>query len=303
VRYTRRNFIGTAAAVGAALGAAGGRAARATLAPPASEGDDRRVFHNGKLGLGLVTYNVGKDMDLETLITTCEAAQLDAVELRTTHAHGVEPSLTPEQRAAVRERFAASSVALAGLGSTCEYHSPDPDTVRAQIERTFEFVELAEDIGAIGVKVRPNGLPEGVDPEKTLEQIGRALEECAGKARECGVEIFVEVHGGGTSDPRNMRRIMDVCTDPVVGVTWNCNQSDLAAGSIKETFPLLRDRVKMIHTHDWYEDYPYKQELIPFLLEMGFTGYCLAEMPETADPVRVLRYYRKLFDEWVKGLS
>lgn len=261
------------------------------------------MFHNGKLGLGLVTYNVGKDMDLETLISACEAASLDAIELRTSHAHGVEPSLRPEQRAAVRARLSTSSVTLAALGSTCEYHSPDPDTVRANIELTFLFLELARDVGAKGVKVRPNGLPEGVDPEKTVEQIGRALEECAGKARECGVGIFVEVHGGGTSDPRTMRRIMDVCTDPVVGVTWNCNQSDLVDRSIEETFPLLGGRVKMVHTHDWYEDYPYKQELIPFLLEMGFTGYCLAEMPETADPVRVLRYYRKLFDEWVEELS
>ena len=43
--------------------------------------------------LGLVTYMVGAQMDLDTLIGVCEKAGIGAVELRTTHKHGVEPSL------------------------------------------------------------------------------------------------------------------------------------------------------------------------------------------------------------------
>jgi hypothetical protein len=31
-----------------------------------------------------------------------------------------------------------------------------------------------------------------------------------------------------------------------------------------------------------------------------FQGYCLIEMPQTADPERVLHYYRRLFDETVE---
>ena len=42
--------------------------------------------------LGAVTYNVLKDMDLPTLIRTLETTGLAAVELRTGHKHGVEPS-------------------------------------------------------------------------------------------------------------------------------------------------------------------------------------------------------------------
>ena len=40
--------------------------------------------------LGIVTYNIGKDWDLDTLIANCEGTGFDGVELRTTHAHGVE---------------------------------------------------------------------------------------------------------------------------------------------------------------------------------------------------------------------
>ena len=43
--------------------------------------------------LGLVTYNIGRNWDIETIIEKLEAAGFEAVELRTTHKHGVEPSL------------------------------------------------------------------------------------------------------------------------------------------------------------------------------------------------------------------
>jgi len=55
-----------------------------------------------------------------------------------------------------------------------------------------EWVRLARDIGARGVKVRPNGLPEGVPVERTLEQIGRALAECGAVAADNGVQIWVD---------------------------------------------------------------------------------------------------------------
>jgi sugar phosphate isomerase/epimerase len=66
---------------------------------------------------GLVTYLWGKDMDLVTLIDVCEKSGLAGVELRTEHAHGVEPQLSKNQRAEVRIRFADSPVSLVGYGS------------------------------------------------------------------------------------------------------------------------------------------------------------------------------------------
>jgi sugar phosphate isomerase/epimerase len=60
-----------------------------------------------------------------TLIELCKKAGVAAVELRTTHAHGVEPSLPAERRKEVRKRFEDAGVVLWGLGTTCEFHSPD----------------------------------------------------------------------------------------------------------------------------------------------------------------------------------
>ena len=49
--------------------------------------------------LGLVTYMWGADWDLPTLLKNCAATGFEAVELRSTHKHGVEPMISPAQRA------------------------------------------------------------------------------------------------------------------------------------------------------------------------------------------------------------
>ena len=235
----------------------------------------------GSFHLGLVTYNVAKDWDLDTLLRNVREAGLEGVEFRTTHAHGVERTLTTTERADVRKKCADAGLLQTSLGSVCEFHSPDPAVVRKNVEDCREWVLLAKDIGARGVKVRPNGLPKDVPEEKTLEQIGRALAECGAFARDHGVEIWVEVHGDQTKVPARMRRIMDVCSHPSVGLTWNSNDTDVADGSVAASFALLRPFVRCCHITDLRSAYPYR-ELFALLQQSGFTGFTLCEFP---DPV------------------
>src|SRR5687767_2195998 len=112
------------------------------------------------LKVGTVTYNIAKDWDVPTIIKNLSEVGMDAVELRTTHKHGVEISLPPAARAEVRKRFEDSPVKIGGLGTICEYHAADPAVVRKNIEETKAWVKLAKDLGSPGVKVRPNGLPK-----------------------------------------------------------------------------------------------------------------------------------------------
>ena len=127
--------------------------------------------------LGLETYNLAKDWDLTTIIDNCQETGFEGVELRTTHAHGVEAELNAAERDQVKARFADSSVELVGLGTAFEFDSVDPAEVKANVEGTKKYLELARDLGVSGVKVQPNKIheDEGVPREKTFEQIGLAL--------------------------------------------------------------------------------------------------------------------------------
>lgn len=284
---SRRNFLGLASS-GLGLGLlSSGEVVRGEPAP-------------GRVGpsllkLGLVTYNLAKDWDVPTLIKNCTEAHFDGTELRTSHSHKVEVDLTPAQRADVRKRFADSPVQLMGLGSAFDFHTPDQARLRSDIEATKAYIVLAQDVGATGVKVRPNGLPKEVPVEKTLEQIGRSLAELGSFARDHGQVIRLEVHGPGTSRVQYIRKILDVANHPSVGACWNSNQSDLEDGGFAANFDLLKGRIFSVHMRDLFlEEYPFRN-LLNSLVTSGFRGYTMAEIPESNDPIRVMKYFRGLW--------
>ena len=248
------------------------------------------------LKLGTVTYLIAKDWDVPTIIKNLTEARYDGVELRTTHKHGVEIALPPAGRADVRKRFDDSPVKIGGLGTTCEFHSPDPAVVRKNIDETKEWVKLARDVGSPSVKVRPNGIPKTVPEEKTLEQIGKALAECGNFGRDNGIMIQLEVHGEESQRVPRIRKIFDYGGNhPNVRACWNSNQTDLLDGGFDANFALLRSQIGQVHMRDLFlEEYPWRK-LITSLADMKFGGYCFAEIPESSDPIRVLKYFRGLF--------
>jgi sugar phosphate isomerase/epimerase len=289
----RRRFLQTAGT----LAAAGLTANRHALA--ADQKDKPAKFR-----LGIVTYMIAAQWDVPTMLKVCKNVGLSPVELRTTHKHGVEPSLSKEQRQEARKRFADAGIDIWGCGTTCEFHSPDAAVVRKNVETCKEFVQLAADLGGRGVKVRPNGLPKNVPVEKTLEQIGKALIDCGKAAADANVEIWVEVHGGGTSHPPHMKTIMEQCGHPAVGVTWNSNREDIKNGSVAEAFQLLRPWIRSCHINELYKDaagvYPYR-ELFRLFRQSDYDRVTLVEvgrgMPDAASGEELLRYYKALWLE------
>lgn len=262
---SRRSFLAASAVAPVLIPAV----AKAAPAPKAE----------AKFKLGLVTYNVAKDWDLPTLLKHCKAAEVAAVECRTTHKHGVEPTLSAAERKDVKKQFADSGVVFWGCGSVCEFHSEDPAVVKRNVEDCKRFVELVKDLGGTGVKVRPNGVGKGMTVEQACEQIGKALVECGKAATDAGVEIWVEVHGPkeSTALPKHMKAIMDACGHKAVGVTWNSNATDVIDGKLDAGFDLLKGHIKSCHINDLGGKYPYR-DLFTKLKEIKYDRYTLCEV-------------------------
>lgn len=247
--------------------------------------------------LGLVTYNLANEWDLPTIIDKCSKHGFHGVEARTTHAHGIELELSTAQRAEVKKQFDDSPVALCGLGSTYEYHSADETEVRQNINGTKEYVKLAHDVGCPGVKVRPNGVQtsKGIPLEKTLDQIGLALRECATFAQDYGVEIRLEIHGQVTCEVPHCKTIMEVADHPNALLCWNSNQSDLVDGSIDANFESVRDKIALVHMRDiCLPEYPWAH-LLQLLKQSGYARFTCAEIPGNEDPDRIMGYYSALW--------
>lgn len=257
-----------------------------------------RSAAGGGMRFGLVTYQWGKDMMLPALLDACQRSGLLGVELRTEHAHGVEPSLRKAQRLEVRKRFEDSPVTLVGYGSNAEFHSDDPAQVRHNIELTRQYVQLMHDCGGSGVKVKPNGFVRGTPREKTIEQIGKALREVGEYASDWGQRIRVEVHGRGTSELPVMKAIMDAAGHQNVVVCWNSNDEDLAGQGLEYNFKLVKDRLgDTLHVRELnLGDYPY-EALFRLLKGVNYQGWMLLEArTEPSDKVAAMIEQRSAFE-------
>lgn len=254
-----------------------------------------------QMRFGVVTYQWGKDWDLPTLIKNCESADVLGVELRTEHAHGVNDSMNKIQRQQVKKRFADSRVTLIGLGMNFDFHHTDQAKVRANIEGAKSYVVLSHDVGGSGIKVKPNGLPAEVPADKTIEQVGRSLNELGKFAGDYGQQIRVEVHGRKTQYLSVMKKIMDIADNPNVAVCWNSNQQDLAGEGLEYNFNLVRDRLgDTVHVRELNKgDYPY-QQLINLFVKNNYKGWILLEahtFPPLADRIKGLSQQKLIFDE------
>ncbi len=288
--FSRRHF-GAMLAGGTAGWLALRQTAGAAELSPRGEGID----------FGLVTYMWGADWDLPTLIANCEQTGVTAVELRVEHAHAVDPSLSVAQREEVRRRFEESKVTLLGMGTNFEFHSPDLEVVKKNIEGAKEFIRLSHDVGGSGVKVKPNQLPKEVPVEKTLEQIGKALAELADDGLGFGQEIRLEVHGG-VSDLGHIKTVMEVADHPGVRVCWNSNRQDLEGDGIEANFAKVKPWLgKTVHIREVNEDdYPYAK-LAELLVKADYQGWvCLEARTKPDDRVAALAEQRKLFMEMVE---
>lgn len=295
--YSRRGFITSAAASTAAIALPGFAASNEQ-----QKESDTFILNKNPLKLGLMTYMVGSKWDIETIIKNCKEAKFEHVQLRTTHAHGVEVTLTSAQRAEVRKRFADAGLAIS-LASAFQYHYTDPAQVRKNIEDTKQYLQLAADVGALGIRVFPNAVPAEEDPtrEKIMEQIGKSVSECATTGYNLGVQVRLEEHGQRSANIPVIRKILDYADNPHVYIIWNNSDSDytgtgLPKGyegmSLEDQFNLVKDRIGNVHLRELFTDYPWRK-LFSLLSKSGYKGYLDIELSdESCEPVRMMKNYR-----------
>lgn len=289
----RRTFVGATGAALVASPAAWAHAIRRQLRSPS------------KVRFGMVTYLWGRDLDLVSLLQACEAAKLEGVELRTTHAHGVERTLSKKQRRDVRAQFDDAPVACVGIGSNERFDSPDQATLAHAMAATREFLKLSAAIGGSGVKVKPDRFHKGIEHAVTIEQIGRSLAELAPFAEDLAQELRLEVHGDG-QDPAIIAQIIAEADHPAVKVCWNSNARDVRGRGFAAHYDQLRPSFgATVHCRELdTPEYP-SIDLIERLVDDGYSGTVLLEAHSSPPRSRVsaLKTQRAIFDAYASPIE
>jgi hypothetical protein len=244
--------------------------------------------------LGAVTYNICKDWDLETLITKLEAAGFEAVELRTSHKHGVEPSLDAAARRAVSQRFTRSKVRLLSFGSTCEFHAADPAVRARNVAEAKTFIDLAHDTGAWVSRFASTPSPKA-SRDKPCRTSPPA---CASWAITARVKAWKP---GSRSWPRDRRAAPHGRPHAPDQTSTGRSLLELqSAGHRRQQrqaiLPAPPPVDQNVHINELMRPLPYR-ELFALLRASKYDRYTLCEAQESKEPERFLRWYRALWTE------
>jgi sugar phosphate isomerase/epimerase len=255
-RLTRRGLL----AVGAGLA----MLHRAPAAP---------VKRVSKMRFGFTSYQWGSDWDIPTMIALLAKAKVFSTELRTSakYAHGVELTLTAEQRREVKKQFADSPILLVGLAIAERLDSPDPGQLSAQLESAKAYVKLSQDVGGHGIRVLPNDFHPEIPHEKTIEQISRALNVLGKFAADYGQRIRLENHGSA-GDLVTLKKIMEGVDQKNVGI--KLNGQGLDASDFGHRFDGIKKYLDdTLHFHELGRgDFPYQLQC-DLMIDAGWDGW------------------------------
>jgi sugar phosphate isomerase/epimerase len=247
--------------------------------------------------LCLLTFNLGRDFELDELLEVCDRYGYEGVECRAqaNHGHGIELDTTAEESAEIKEKFAAARVNLAGISTGARFESLDPEERQKQIDISKQFIDLAADVGAPRIRVFGNAFPEGADKDEVVENVGHALREIAEHAEGTGVDCNLEMHGDFYRWQYTLRAV-EIADHDRIGIVYNCDRRETAWGPISTFIEPVAQYLRHVHLHDIESpDYPY-QDLFRILRNMGYGGYLSLEASPSEDPERVLGLYARLYE-------
>jgi len=261
----------------------------------AGTGAERRA----KTRFGFTTYQWGKDWDIPTLIANCRKAEVFGVELRTSqsYAHGVELDISAQQRREAKKRFKDSPVTLVGLATSERFDSPNPAELEKAVENSKAFVKLSSDVGSSGIRVFPNSFQKDVPREKTIEQIGKALNIVGAFAADYGQQVRLEAHGNA-GELSTIKAIMDHVVQPSVRVKLNSDKRDTAGDGFEHNFNLVKNLLgDTLHLHNLKDTgFPYQLQM-DLLVKMGWAGWQMLEVSDKVeDRLQALIEQRQIWD-------
>ena len=227
-------------------------------------------------------------LSLAKMIHVAEQYGYDGIEPRLDagHAHGIEASTTPEERAAIRHLFADTEVGLACLATSLRY--ADPDQTKDILHQTRERIDLAVDVGAPALRVFGGRIPEGVSRERAIGLLVESLGSVAEYAAQRGVTLCLETHDDWCN-PLHVAAVVERVNQPAVAVNWDVmHPVRTGHATMDEAFEALKPWIRHLHVHDGVGgeslelvpigqgDYDHRR-VVELMMSLDFDGYISGE--------------------------
>jgi sugar phosphate isomerase/epimerase len=252
--------------------------------------------------LALHAWQMGRERDLDAMIRICADSGMAALEVMESESFrsSIPLDTSPDGRSEIRRKFEDAGVSIAALSINCRYDWRDEATVRADVEETKRYVQLAVDLGAPRLRCLGDRLheDEGEPKEVTIARVAEALREVCEFADPFDIDCPIEMHGN-FAPWENSLAVVEQVAHRRCYLVHNGQPQNTPPDRWDEVWPRIRPHLKHIHSHDVLSDrFPYKKFFLA-LRDSGYDGLVCFELAPSDDPVRVCQLTRALVEEWL----
>lgn len=281
-KSTRRQFLNSAVAAGAAL-----------AAMPNSSSAIEPVRRTGKphLALSLAAYSFNRQLDLkkpsmtlDQFVDLAASLEVDAVEPTSYYF----PETTPSYLAHLKGKCTKLGLDISGTPVRNDFCTPDAAKLRRDVDHVKKWVEHASRLGAKTIRIFAGNVAKGDTLEKAQARCVETIQEACDYAGQYGIYLALENHGGITSTLDQILAIVTAVKHDWFGVnldTGNFHTPDPYSDIAKLAPYAVVVQIKTeIHRTGMEKEGADLSRLLDILRAVGYRGYVALEYEAKEDP-------------------
>lgn len=300
----RQLFAHTAAAMAAA-----------TLPGLAAAADPPQRTKGSHLKLSLAGYSFNRqmarrgtaeqiqkaEMSLEKLILFCAEHGVGAAELT---GYYFPAEITPAYLTSLKSLAHRNGVAISGTAIGNDFCLPEGDARQQQLAECRQWIDYAAILGAPAIRIFAGKVPAGDSEDAAIARCAAGINECLQYAAEKGVFLALENHGGITSTPAQMLKIIQqVHTSEFFGVNFDSGNFQTADpwADLQQIAPwAVNAQIKASISVNGKKQPADYTRIVDILRNAGYRGFVALEYEESESPFeaipRILQQLQPLMD-------
>ncbi|MEZ6042216.1 MAG: sugar phosphate isomerase/epimerase family protein [Planctomycetaceae bacterium] len=238
-------------------------------------------------------------MKLEDFIHYCAEQGLGATELT---GYYFPKDVTSEYLLSVRQLTHRLGLAISGTAIGNDFCLPEGEARQNQLAECREWIDYAAIMGAPCIRIFAGKVPKGDSEDAAIERCAAGINESLEYAAAKGVFLAMENHGGITSTPDQMMKIIDKVKDsPWFGVNFDSGnfRTDDPYRDLEKIAPwAVNAQIKVAIAPDGGPKQPADlPRIVDILKKSGYRGYVAFEYEESEPPHETIPVYlRQLQD-------
>src|SRR6266496_1268374 len=205
-------------------------------------------------------------------------------------------------------------LSIACVGTSCRFHSPNPQERERWVEEGKHMAELAAALSAPAIRVFGDKIQPGANRDSTRKWIAESIRGLVEKTKENGAEVWLETHGDFASSVETTQIVSEsgyagigIVWDPANAFTDGKEQPSEAAAALGNALRHVHLRDLDCHDGEWGPvltgegKFPLRQ-IVAQLGKLGYDGFASFEWekkwrPELAEPEIAIPQFARWFRE------